>query len=251
MNNEIVSSSEKKVAIVTGGSRGIGKAIVIKLASLGYNVALIYQNNSQKSLEVCEIASKYGADIKSYQCDVSSFDEVKCVVKQIKNDFGTIHILVNNAGVTRDSLVLNMKEDDFNSVIDTNLVGAFNMIRHCSQIFLKNKFGRIINISSIVGLIGNKGQSNYAASKAGLIGLTKSVAKELAGKNVNCNAIAPGFIMTDMTENLAETSEFVKQIPAGRLGEAQDIAELVAFLIGRGADYITGEVIRVDGGLAM
>jgi 3-oxoacyl-[acyl-carrier protein] reductase len=238
-----------KTAVITGASRGIGEAIAHKFASLGANVAVIYAGNNIAAEKVCKnCQEEYGVKAVSYQCDVSDFDAVKQTVASIKADFGTVHILVNNAGITRDGLCAMMKEDDFSSVIDTNLKGAFNFIRHCSGMFLKNREGSIINIASVVGLTGNAGQSNYAASKAGLIGLTKSVAKELASRGIRCNAIAPGFIKTDMTEAQAD-NPLLAAVPLGRMGEVSDIAEAAAYLAT--ANYVTGEVLRVDGGIAM
>lgn len=237
-----------KVAIVTGGSRGIGAAIARKLASMGANVAVIYAGNQQAAETVCSQCREYGVVAKAYRCDVSSFDQVKDTVAAVKTDFGTVHILVNNAGITKDGLIAMMKEDSFDAVLDTNLKGAFHMIRHCVGTFLRNREGCIINISSVSGLMGNAGQCNYAASKAGLIGLTKSVAKELAPKGIRCNAIAPGFIRTDMTDAQTE-NPLVNLIPLGTMGEAEDVAEAAAYLVT--AKYVTGEVLRVDGGIAM
>lgn len=238
-----------KVAIITGGSRGIGAAITYKLASMGANVAVIYAGNSEAANAVCEkCKSEYGVQARSYACDVAVFNTVKETIANIKADFGAVHILVNNAGVTRDGLVAMMKEEDFDKVVDTNLKGAFNMIRHTTPLFLRAKEGCIINISSVSGLMGNAGQSNYSASKAGLIGLTKSVAKEYAAKGVRCNAVAPGFIKTDMTEAQAD-NPLLAMIPLGRMGEADEVADAVAYLVN--AKYITGEVLRVDGGIAM
>ena len=237
-----------KVAIVTGGSRGIGAAIARKLASMGANVALIYAGKQQAAEQVCSQCREYGVVAKAYRCDVSSFDQVKDTVAAVKSDFGTVHILVNNAGITKDGLIAMMKEESFDSVLDTNLKGAFHMIRHCAGIFLRNREGCIVNISSVSGLMGNAGQCNYSASKAGLIGLTKSVAKELAPKGIRCNAIAPGFIRTDMTDSQTE-NPLVNLIPLGTMGEAEDVAEAAAYLIT--AKYVTGEVLRVDGGIAM
>ena len=238
-------------AIITGGSRGIGAAITKKLASLGADVAIIYAGNEALANEVADFcSSEYGVQARCYKCDVSDFEAAKETVAQIKKDFGTVNILVNNAGITRDGLIAMMKESDFDNVIAANLKGAFNMIRHCTGIFIRNKGGRIVNVSSVSGMIGNAGQANYSASKAGIIGLTKSVAKELASRGVTCNAVAPGFVATDMTKNLAQSNEqIVSAIPLGRLGQPEDIADAVAFLIS--ADYITGEVLRVDGGIAM
>lgn len=238
-----------KTAVVTGGSRGIGAAIADKLASVGADIAIIYAGNAQAAENVCDsIREKYGVKVKAYQCDVSDYNMVKDVVAQIKGDFGTVHILINNAGITRDGLAAMMKEEDFDRVIDTNLKGAFNMIRHCSGLFLRNKEGCIVNISSVSGLMGNAGQCNYSASKAGLIGLTKSAAKELASKGIRCNAVAPGFIETDMTGNQAE-NPLIDMIPLKRMGRPEDVAEAVLYLVN--AEYVTGEVLRVDGGIAM
>ena len=240
-----------KTAIGTGASRGIGAAIAVKLASMGMNIAAIYASSSTAAEEICEkCISEYGVQARAYKCDVADFNMVKDTVAAVKADFGSINVLVNNAGVTRDGLVATMSEADFDKVLDTNLKGAFNMIRHCTRPFIAAKGGVIINISSIAGLIGNAGQANYAASKAGLIGLTKSVAKELASRSIRCNAIAPGFIRTDMTGNIdPDTNKLSAMIPMGRFGSPEDVADAAAFLINAG--YITGEVLRVDGGLAM
>lgn len=239
-----------KVAIVTGGSRGIGAAVVRKLASLGADTAVIYSGNQELAEALCaECAQGYGVKAQAYRCDVADFDQAKDTVAQIKKDFGTVDILVNNAGITQDGLVAMMKEENFRRVLDVNLTGAFHMIRHCTGIFLRKKQGAIINMSSVSGLMGNPGQANYAASKAGLIGLTKSVAKELAPKGITCNAVAPGFIETDMTRDLAADSGVLSAVPLGRIGRPEEVAEAVAFLAQAG--YITGEVLRIDGGLAM
>lgn len=238
-----------KVAVITGGSRGIGAAIAYKLASLGADIAVIYAGNSQAAQRVCDkCTNEYGVKAKAYCCDVSSFETVKQTVADIKADFGTAHILVNNAGITRDGLTAIMKEEDFDAVMNTNLKGAFNMTRHMTGLFLRNREGCIINITSVAGLMGNAGQSNYSASKAGLVGLTKSVAKELAPRGIRCNAIAPGFIKTDMTEMQAD-NPLLNMIPLGKMGDAQDVADAAAYLAT--AKYVTGEVLRVDGGIAM
>ena len=238
-----------KTAIVTGGSRGIGEAIAYKLASFGADIAVIYAGNILAAEKVCgKCRQDYGVNARSYQCDVADFTATKETVAKIKADFGTVHILVNNAGITRDGLVARMKEEDFDAVLDTNLKVAFHMIRHCTSMFLKNREGCIINISSVSGLAGNAGQANYSASKAGLIGLTKSVAKELASRGIRCNAIAPGFIATDMTDSQTE-NPLLSMVPLGRMGTPEDVAEAAAFLATSG--YITGEVLRVDGGMAM
>ena len=237
-----------KTAIITGGGRGIGAAIAKKFASMGANVAIIYAGNQASAEAVCAECESFGVKAKAYRCDVSSFEETKTTVAAVKTDFGGVHILVNNAGVTRDGLIVMMKEEAYDAVLDTNLKGAFNMTRHCTPLFLRAKEGCILNISSVSGLMGNAGQCNYAASKAGLIGLTKSVAKELASKNIRCNAIAPGFIRTDMTGTQTD-NPLLAMIPLGRMGEAEDVAEAAAYLAT--AKYVTGEVLRVDGGIAM
>jgi len=238
-----------KTAVVTGGSRGIGKAICLKFAENGADIAFLYAGNTVKAEETLKELQTLGVKAKAYQCNVADADAVAAVVKEIVKDFGGIQILVNNAGITRDKLVPMMKTADFDAVIDTNLKGVFYMIKGVYPLFLKQKGGKIINISSVSGLMGNPGQANYSASKAGVIGLTKSVAKELASRGVCCNAIAPGFIATEMTENL-ENSALQDAIPMKRFGEAEDVAKLALFLASEDSNYITGEVIRIDGGLA-
>ena len=238
-----------KTAVVTGGSRGIGEAIVYKLASMGANVAVIYAGNATAAERVCEnCRQEYGVEAKSYQCNVADFSAAKETVAKIKADFGAAQILVNNAGITRDGLLAMMKEEDFDAVLDTNLKGAFNMIRHMTGLFIRAREGAIINITSVAGIMGNAGQCNYSASKAGLIGLTKSVAKELAPKGIRCNAVAPGFIATDMTGNQTD-NPLLNMIPLGKMGETEDVADAVAYLAT--AKYVTGEILRVDGGIAM
>lgn len=239
-----------KTAIVTGGSRGIGAATAKKLASLGANIAVIYAGNEAAANAVCEECRAHGVKAEAFQCDVADFAQTKETVALIKEAFGTVDILINCAGITRDKLLAMMREDDFDAVIATNLKGTWNMIRQCCGIFIRNKGGSIVNVSSVVGLTGNAGQGNYSASKAGIIGLTKSTAKELAAKNIRCNAVAPGFIATDMTKDLGgEDSPWLKMIPLARAGEAEEVAEAIVFLAD--AAYITGEVLRVDGGMAM
>lgn len=239
-----------KTALVTGASRGIGRAIALKLASLGAGVAVIYAGRADAAQAVCDEMTAMGGKAQAFKCDVSDYAAAKQTVAEVKAAFGTVDILVNNAGITRDGLIAMMGEEAFGAVVDTNLKGAFNMIRHCTPIFMRQRHGKIINISSVVGLSGNAGQANYAASKAGLMGLTKSVAKELAARNVTCNAVAPGFIRTEMTQDLTD-SPLLSAIPLSRPGAPEDVAETVAFLASPAADYITGEVIRVDGGMAM
>jgi 3-oxoacyl-[acyl-carrier protein] reductase len=240
-----------KIALITGASRGIGRAIAVKLASLGADVAVIYAGNTEKADEVVALARAYSVRAEAFQCDVSDFAAVKATVEAVKNKLGPVDILVNNAGITKDGLIMSMKEEAYDTVLDINLKGAFNMIRHCTPMLIKKRCGKIINISSVAGLIGNSGQANYSASKAGLIGLTKAVARELAARSVCCNAIAPGFIQTDMTDNIARDNPMLGSIPLGRVGLPEEIAELAAFLAQDCANYITGEVIRIDGGLAI
>jgi 3-oxoacyl-[acyl-carrier protein] reductase len=240
-----------KIALITGASRGIGRAIAVKLASLGADIAVVYAGNAEKAQEVVSLARGFGVRAEAFQCDVADFSAVKTTVEDVKSKLGPVDILVNNAGITRDGLVMNMKEDVYDDVMDINLKGAFNMIRHCSPMLIRKKSGKIINISSVAGLMGNPGQANYAASKAGLIGLTKSVARELSSRHITCNAIAPGFIQTDMTENILKDNPLMANIPLGRVGTPEEVAELAAFLAQDCANYITGEVIRIDGGLAM
>lgn len=246
-----MSEPQGKKALVTGGSRGIGRAVALALARQGADVAILYAGNAQKAEETAAEITALGREALALCCDVADFQAVKETVAEVKKAFGTVDILVNNAGVTRDGLLAMMSEESFDKVVDTNLKGAFNLIRHCTPLFIRNKGGVIVNVSSVVGLTGNAGQANYAASKAGLVGLTKSVARELAGRNVRCNAVAPGFITTDMTAGLEEDPALLASIPLGRAGQAEEVAQVVAFLASPAAAYITGEVIRVDGGMAM
>lgn len=240
-----------KTALVTGASRGIGRAIALRLAKDGANVAVIYAGSADKAEAVVNEITALGVNAKAYRCNVADSAAVNETVKAVTNGLGKIDILVNNAGITRDGLMLRMKDEDFDAVLDTNLKGAFNMIRACYSGFIRKKSGRIINISSVSGIMGNAGQANYSASKAGVIGLTKSVARELASRGITCNAVAPGFIQTDMTENLGDNNPLLNSIPLGRMGKPEDIAAAVAFLASDSAAYITGEVLKVDGGLAI
>ena len=237
-----------KTALITGGSRGIGAAIARKFASMGANIAIVYAGNQEAAQTVCGQCESYGVKAVAYQCNVADYEEVKTTVAAVRKDFGSIEILVNSAGITKDGLIPMMSEAAFDAVLDTNLKGTFNMIRHVSGVMLRAKQGVIINLASVSGLMGNAGQCNYAASKAGVIGLTKSVAKELASKGIRCNAIAPGFIRTDMTMSQAD-NPMLAMIPLGRMGEAEEVAEAAAYLAT--ANYVTGEVLRVDGGIAM
>ena len=238
------------VALITGGSRGIGAACARKLAALGADIAVVYAGNAEKANEVCAACEALGVRARTYQCDVADFDAAKQTVAAVKAELGSVDILVNSAGITRDGLVAAMCEADFDAVIDTNLKGTFNMIRHCARLFLRTGRGRIVNISSVAGVAGNAGQANYSASKAGVIGLTKSVARELAPKGITCNAVAPGFVATDMTAALPLTDEQIRAaVPLGRMAEPEEIADAVAFLLQ--SDYITGQVLCVDGGVAI
>ena len=239
-----------KVAVITGASRGIGAAIAEKFSSQGVNVAIIYNGNETAASTVKENAEKNGVKAEIYKCNVANAEECKETVKAITESFGGIDILVNNAGITRDNLLISMSEEDFDACLNTNLKGCFNMIKACGRNFIKRKYGKIINISSVSALLGTAGQVNYSSSKAGVIALTKVTAREFASKNVCCNAIAPGFVTTDMTKDL-QSEEYLKLIPLKRLGKPEDVANLAAFLADDISDYITGEVIRIDGGLAI
>lgn len=242
---------ENKTAIVTGGSRGIGRAICIKLASLGANVAACYARGAEAAEETVALCKEYGVQAVAIQADVAVKEDVDKLFEEAKKITGTIEILVNNAGITRDNIILRMSDDEFNQVIDTNLRGAFYCMRAASKLMMKKRYGRIVNISSVVGINGNAGQVNYAASKAGVIGMTKSMAKELGSRNVTCNAVAPGFITTDMTAVLPDNvkEQIAKSISLNRLGVPEDIANAVAFLVSDDAQYITGQVLCVDGGM--
>lgn len=240
-----------KVALVTGAGRGVGRAIACRLADLGAMVLVNYNGSEERALEVVAGIEAAGGAARAVGCDVSDFAACGQMVEGIIADYGHVDILVNNAGVARDNLVARMSEEDYDYVLNINLKGAFHTIRHLTRYFLKQKKGKIINITSVSGVLGNAGQANYAASKAGLIGLTKSVAKELAARNICVNAVAPGFIETEMTQALPERTReaAVSSIPMGRMGRPSDVAELVAFLAGDRSDYITGQVICVDGGM--
>jgi len=242
-----------KTAVVTGASRGIGKAIAVKLAKLGANIVVNYRKSEDAVLEVVKEIEALGVKVLAVKADISSYSDVEYMMKKCIEEFGNLDILVNNAGITKDGLLMRMKEEDFDSVIDINLKGAFNCTRHVSAIMLKQRHGRIINISSVSGITGNAGQVNYSASKAGIIGMTKAVAREFAGRGVTCNAIAPGFIQTDMTEALPTKAKdaIINSIPLKRLGMPEDVANAVAFLASEEASYITGQVINVDGGMVM
>jgi 3-oxoacyl-[acyl-carrier protein] reductase len=245
-----VQELQGQVALVTGGSRGIGLAIARELAQAGARLALVARDGERAQAAAAELP---GEGHRGYACDVADAEACAALVKQVEGDFGQLDVLVNNAGVTRDNVLMRIKDDDWNAVLDTNLRGAFNLMRAASRGMMKRRSGRIINITSVVGIIGNAGQANYAASKAGLIGLTKSVAKELAGRGVLVNAVAPGYIETDMTSDLPEAARtaLMSNIALGRLGRPEDIAPAVRFLAGPGAAYITGQTLVVDGGMVM
>ncbi|MCC3868848.1 3-oxoacyl-[acyl-carrier-protein] reductase [Terrisporobacter mayombei] len=242
-----------KCAVITGASRGIGREIALKYAKEGANIVLNYRNSETEALQLKEELDKLGSDTLIFKANVSNFEEAEKLIKEAKEAFGRVDILVNNAGITKDNLIIRMKEEDFDSVIDVNLKGAFNCLKAVTPIMIRQKSGKIINMSSVVGVIGNAGQVNYCASKAGLIGMTKSLAREIGGKNINVNAIAPGFIDTDMTKVLSEDQKknIMSQVPLKRLGQAEDIANLALFLGSDQSNYITGQVIHVDGGMAM
>ena len=242
-----------KIALVTGGARGIGRAIALAMAENGAQVIVNYQGSRERAEETVALIQEKGGQAEAYPCNVADYEAVEAMVKDLVSRYGHIDILVNNAGITRDNLIMKMSEEDFDKVLDTNLKGTFNTIRHLARQMIKQRGGKIINISSVSGVLGNAGQANYAASKAGVIGLTKTMARELASRNILVNAIAPGFVNTDMTENLGESVKeaAVSQIPLKRFGNPEDIAEMAVFLASSKADYITGQVIHVDGGMAM
>lgn len=249
----MAEQNKKKVAVVTGASRGIGRAIALELASRGAAVVINYNGSEERAKEVQKEIEEKGGEAEIRQWNVADFAACERAVKDIVKTHGSIDILVNNAGITKDGLLMGMSEADFDSVIDVNLKGAFNMMRFVSRQMLRQRCGRIISMASVVGITGNAGQANYAASKAGIIGLTKSAAKELASRGITVNAIAPGFIKTDMTDVLSDKvkENIAASIPMGSMGTTEDVAKAAAFLASDGARYITGQVLRVDGGMAM
>lgn len=242
-----------KIALITGASRGIGAQIAKSFAREGATVIINYNGSKEKAQEVAEEIQADGGTAELYQCSVADYTACGEMIKELIKKYGRIDILVNNAGITRDGLLMKMSEEDFDAVIQTNLKGAFHTIRHASRYFLKQKSGKIINISSVSGILGNAGQANYSASKAGVIGLTKSVARELASRGIQANAIAPGFIATDMTDAMSQEAKekLAESIPQKRIGAPEDIAEMAVFLASSKSDYITGQVFAVDGGMSM
>ncbi len=243
--------NEKRVALVTGAGRGIGATIARTLAADNTDIAVVDYGEESSAAAALQAIAEAGAAVRYYRCDVSDFSAVKAVADSVAKDFGKIDILVNNAGVTADKLIMRMSEEDWDRVLSINLKGCFNMVKHVTPYMMRKRYGRIVSISSVVGLMGNAGQANYAASKAGIIGLTKTVAKEFGSRGITANAVAPGFIKTAMTDALTEEQKqaMYKMIPLGRLGETQDIADAVKFLVSDAAAYITGVVLKVDGGM--
>ncbi|MBU8967880.1 3-oxoacyl-[acyl-carrier-protein] reductase [Bacillus altitudinis] len=242
-----------KTAVVTGASRGIGRSIAIDLAKKGANVVVNYSGNEAKANEVVDEIKALGQQAFAFKADVSNAEDVQALMKQTVDTFGSIDILVNNAGITKDNLLMRMKENEWDDVININLKGVFNCTKAVTRQMMKQRSGRIINVASVVGVCGNPGQANYVAAKAGVIGLTKTTAKELASRHITVNAVAPGFISTDMTDKLDENvqTEMLKQIPLARFGAPEDISNVVVFLASEGAGYITGQTIQVDGGMVM
>ena len=242
-----------KTAIVTGGSRGIGRAVSLLLAREGANVAIVYAGNTAAAEETKQQAEALGAAAAVFQCDVADEQAVADMVKAVKTQFGSVDILVNNAGITRDGLLMRMKEADWQAVLDTNLTGVYHCTKAVSKLMMKQRQGAVINLSSVVGETGNAGQANYAAAKAGIIGFTKAIAKELASRNIRVNAVAPGYVETDMTAGLPDSAkeDMLRSIPLGRPATADDVAQAVLFLASDQAKYITGQVLNVDGGMVM
>ncbi|MCR3757411.1 3-oxoacyl-[acyl-carrier-protein] reductase [Clostridium felsineum] len=242
-----------KVAVVTGAGRGLGRAIALKLASEGAKLVVNYRNSEAETQKLVKEIEELGSEAIAVKADISKFNEAETIIKKAVEKYGTVDVLVNNAGITKDNLLLRMKEEDFDNVINVNLKGSFNCTKHASRVMLKKKSGKIINISSVIGLVGNAGQVNYAAAKAGIIGMTKSVAKELASRGITVNAIAPGIIKSDMTDALKEEQrqQILETVPLKRVGTPEDVSNLVLFLASELSSYITGQVINVDGGMVM
>lgn len=246
-------SDVKKTALITGAAKGIGKAIAVRLAKDGFHTVINYNGSADAANETVQECLSHNVKSIAFKADVANSDDVQAMIKEIHKEFGSIDCLVNNSGITKDNLLLRMSEDDFDKVIAVNLKGSYNTIKHVTPIMLKQKSGSIINIASIVGITGNAGQANYAASKAGVIGLTKSVAKELAARGIRCNAVAPGYIQTEMTAVLSEEvlNHIMSMIPLKKPGKPEDVAALVSFLANDESSYITGQVINVDGGMVI
>ena len=244
---------EGRTALVTGGGRGIGRAIAVRLAKGGAKVAVSYRSNDEAAAETAKLVRDAGRECETFQSDVGSAEDVKAVVAALGEAFGPVEILVNNAGTTRDNIMMRMKDAEFDEVIETNLKGTYLCTRAVLRGMVRARWGRIVNLSSVVGLMGNAGQANYAASKAGIIGMTKSIAREVANRGITANAVAPGYVETELTGGLSEEikGRVLEQIPVGRFGDPEDVAEVVAFLVGDGAAYVTGQTIAVDGGMVM
>lgn len=242
-----------KTAIVTGGSKGIGKAICVRLAKDGFNIAFSYNSNPELAEETAKLCESAGVKAKSYKVDVADSTACKEWTEEVQTEFGSVDVLVNNAGITKDGLLMKMKDEDLDAVLDVNLKGSFYMMREASKIMLKQKSGKIVNISSVVGVMGNAGQVNYSATKAGVIGMTKSLARELAGRRINVNAVAPGMIETDMTKAMSDKAReaVIAGIPFKEMGKPEEIASVVSFLAGEDSNYITGQVICADGGMSI